>query len=111
LRRSVNFKAITLKVSEEVSGTYSVGAMLVVVTPLLRGGRCHRCLLPGVVIDLSGVGRLLTWLLTCTWDSGRKLLLSSNNSGSIGVLVLLALLIGLSILRWYTSRDDQDLAI
>jgi hypothetical protein len=38
-------------------------------------------------------------------------LLSSNNSGSVGVLVLLALLICLSILRWYTSRDDQDLAI
>jgi hypothetical protein len=107
LRRTVNFKAITLKVSKEVSGTYSVGVMLIVVTPLLRGGRCRRCLLPGVVIHLSDIGRLLT----CTWDSGRKLLLSSNSLGSVGVLVLLVLLICLSILRWYTSRDDQDLAI
>jgi hypothetical protein len=38
-------------------------------------------------------------------------LLSSNSSGSIGVLALLALLIGFSILRWYIRRDDKDLAI
>jgi hypothetical protein len=38
-------------------------------------------------------------------------LLSSNGSGSVGVLALLALLIGFSILRWYIRRNDQDLAI
>jgi hypothetical protein len=38
-------------------------------------------------------------------------LLSSNDSSSVGVLALLALFICLSILRWYVSRDDQDLTI
>jgi hypothetical protein len=38
-------------------------------------------------------------------------LLSSDSSGSIGVLTLLVLLIGLPILRWYVCRNDQDLAI
>jgi hypothetical protein len=38
-------------------------------------------------------------------------LLSSNSSGSVGVLTLLALFICLSILRWYICRDDQDLVI
>jgi hypothetical protein len=81
--------------------------MLIVVASLLRGNRCRRCLLPGVVIDMSGV----EWLLTCTWGSNIKLLLSSNSSGSVGVLTLLALFICLSILRWYICRDDQDLVI
>jgi hypothetical protein len=38
-------------------------------------------------------------------------LLSSNSSGSVGVLALLALLISFSILRWYIHGDNQDLAI
>jgi hypothetical protein len=38
-------------------------------------------------------------------------LLSSDNSGSIGVLTLLVLLIGFPILRWYVRKKDQDLAI
>jgi hypothetical protein len=38
-------------------------------------------------------------------------LLSSDGSGSIGVLTLLTLFICFSILRWYVRRDDQDLAI
>jgi hypothetical protein len=38
-------------------------------------------------------------------------LLSSNSSGSVGVLALLALFICFSILRWYIYRDDQDLVI
>jgi hypothetical protein len=38
-------------------------------------------------------------------------LLSSDSSGSIGVLTLLALLIGFPILRWYISRDDEDLTV
>jgi hypothetical protein len=38
-------------------------------------------------------------------------LLSSDSSGSIGVLTLLVLLIGFPILRWYVCRNDQDLAI
>jgi hypothetical protein len=38
-------------------------------------------------------------------------LLSSDSSGRIDVLTLLALLIGFPILRWYIRRDDQDLAI
>jgi hypothetical protein len=33
------------------------------------------------------------------------------NSGGVGVLALYALLICLSVLRWYIRRDDQDLAI
>jgi hypothetical protein len=37
--------------------------------------------------------------------------LSSNSSSSVGVITLLALLICLSILRWYICKDDQDLAI
>jgi hypothetical protein len=85
--------------------------MLIVVVSLLRGSWCRKCLLPGVVIDLLGVERLLTWLLSCAWDSSSKLLLSSNSSGSVGVLALLALFIYLSILRWYICRDDQDLVI
>jgi hypothetical protein len=38
-------------------------------------------------------------------------LLSSDSSGSIGVLMLLPLLIGFPILRWYVQKNDQDLAI
>jgi hypothetical protein len=38
-------------------------------------------------------------------------LLSSDGSGSIGVLTLLALLVCFSILWWYIRRDGQDLAI
>jgi hypothetical protein len=38
-------------------------------------------------------------------------LLSSNSLGNVGVLVLLALLVGFSILRWYIRRNDQDLVI
>jgi hypothetical protein len=38
-------------------------------------------------------------------------LLSSNSSGSIGILTLLALFICLSILWWYVCRSDQDLTI
>jgi hypothetical protein len=38
-------------------------------------------------------------------------LLSSDNSSSIGILTLLALLICFSMLGWHIHRDDQDLAI
>jgi hypothetical protein len=38
-------------------------------------------------------------------------LLSPISSGSVGVLALLALFICLSLLRWYISGNDQDLAI
>jgi hypothetical protein len=38
-------------------------------------------------------------------------LLSSNSSGSVGILSLLTLRICLSVLRWYICRDDQDLEI
>jgi hypothetical protein len=34
--------------------------------------------------------------------------LSPNSSGSVGVLALLALFIGFSILWWYVCRNDQD---
>jgi hypothetical protein len=74
---------------------------------LLRSSWCRRCLLPGVVIYLSGVSRLLAY----TWGSSSDLLLSSDSYDSIGVVTLLALLIGFPILRWYIRRDDQDLAI
>jgi hypothetical protein len=64
-------------------------------------------LVPGVIIDLTSVSRLLAY----TWGSSSELLLSSDSSSSIGVLTLLALLIGFFILRWYVRRNDQDLAI
>jgi hypothetical protein len=67
----------------------------------------HECLLLGVGVDLSGVGR---WK-ACSWGSDRDLLLSSHSSGSVGVFSLLMLRICLSVLRWYICRDDQDLAI
>jgi hypothetical protein len=68
-------------------------------------------LLPGVIIDLSGVERLLTWLLACTWGNNDDLFLSSNTFDSVGVFPLLALLIYFSILGCYIRRDDQDLVI
>jgi hypothetical protein len=46
---------------------------------LLRSRRCCRCLLPDVVVDLSGVIRLLTG----TWSRGGKLLLSSNTRAAL----------------------------
>jgi hypothetical protein len=81
------------------------------VASLLSSSLCRRCLLPGVVVDLTGIERLLTWLLTCAWGSNSDLLLLSDSSSSVGVLTLLELLICFSILRWYIRRDDQDLAI
>jgi hypothetical protein len=38
-------------------------------------------------------------------------LLSSDNSGGVGVFTLLTLLICFSVLRRYIHGDDQDLAI
>jgi hypothetical protein len=38
-------------------------------------------------------------------------LLTSYSSGGIGVLALYALLICLSVFRWYIRGDDQDLTI
>jgi hypothetical protein len=64
-------------------------------------------LLPGIGVDLSGIGRLQA----CTWGSGRDLLLSSDSSGGVGVFTHLTLRVDFSILRWYICRDDQDLAI
>jgi hypothetical protein len=77
------------------------------VASLLWGRWCHKCLLRGVGIDLSGVSRLKA----CTWGSGCDLLLLSNGTGSVGVFALLTLHICFSILRWYICRDGQDLAI
>jgi hypothetical protein len=107
LRRVVDFESIVLKVPEEVSRTQSVGMRWIIMASLLQSSWCRRCLLPGVGIDLSGVSRLLAY----TWGSSSELLLSSDSSGSIGVLTLLALLIGFPILRWYIHKDDQDLTI
>jgi hypothetical protein len=77
------------------------------VASLLWSYWYHERLLLGVGVDLSGVGR---WK-ACSWGSDRDLLLSSHNSGGVGVFSLLTLRICLSILRWYICRDDQDLAI
>jgi hypothetical protein len=66
LWRVVNFKAVVLEISEEVSCAYSVGTRWVIVASLLRGSWCRKCLLPSVVVDLSGFERLLTWPLACT---------------------------------------------
>jgi hypothetical protein len=77
------------------------------VALLLRGSWCRGFLLPGVGVDLCRVERLLA----CTRSRGSKLLLSSDSSGSVGVLTLLMLFIYFSILRWYIHREDQDLAI
>jgi hypothetical protein len=60
-----------------------------------------------IVIDLFDVNQLLT----SAWSGSGKILLSSNSLGNVGVLVLLALLVGFSILRWYIRRNDQDLVI
>jgi hypothetical protein len=60
LLRVVNFEAVAFKVPEEVSCTYSISSRLIIVALLLRGGWCHRCLLLGVVVDLTGVEQLLT---------------------------------------------------
>jgi hypothetical protein len=111
LWRVVNFKAVALEISEEVPCAYSVGTRWVIVASLLRGSWCRMCLLPSVVVDLSGVEQLLTYMLACTWGSSSDLLLSSDGSGSVGILTLLALLICFSILGWHIRRDDQDLAI
>jgi hypothetical protein len=111
LWRVVNFDAIALEVPEDVSYTYSVGVRWIIVASLLRGSRYRRYLLPSIIADLTGVERLLTWLLACTWGSSGDLLLSSDGSCSVGILTLLALLICFSILRWYFRRDDQDLTI
>jgi hypothetical protein len=89
LRRVVHFKAVVLEVPEEVSCTYSVGARWIIMASLLRGSRCRRCLLPGVIVDLVVALHL----------------------GSSGDLLLLELLIFFSILRWYIRSDNQDLAI
>jgi hypothetical protein len=74
---------------------------------LLWGSWYHKCLLPGVGIDLSGISRLKA----CTWGSGCDLLLSSDSSGGVSVFTLLTLRVYFSILRWYICRDDQDLVI
>jgi hypothetical protein len=84
---------------------------LIIVASLLRSNWRRRYLLTGIVISLSGVNRLLNWLQTYTWGRSNELLLLPNNSGSVGVLMLLALFICLSILWWYVCRNDQDLAI
>jgi hypothetical protein len=77
------------------------------VASLLWSCSYPECLLLGVGVDLSGVGR---WK-ACSWGSGRELLLLSNSSGSVGIFSLLTLRICLSVLRWYICKDDQDLAI
>jgi hypothetical protein len=99
--------SVALEVLEEVSGTQSVGTRWIIAASLLWGSWCRRCLLPDVGVDLTGVNRLLA----CTWCRSSELLLSSNRSGSIGVLTLLTLFICFSILWWYIRRDGQDLAI
>jgi hypothetical protein len=71
----------------------------------LRGGWCY--LRPDVVVDLPGVGYLLTY----GWGSYNEFLLPTSSSGGVGVLALLPLFICFSVLRWYIRRDDQDLAI
>jgi hypothetical protein len=103
LRRVVDFKAIPLKVSQEVSSTQEVctNFMLLVVC------WCCGCLRPDVVIVLSSVA----YVLTCEWDNCSEFLLPTSDSSGVGVLALYALFVCFSFLRWYISRDDQDLAI
>jgi hypothetical protein len=79
----------------------------IIAAAQLWGSWCHKCLLPDVGVNLSSVSRLLAY----TWGSSSELLLSSDGSGSIGVLTFLALFIYFSILRWYVCGDSQDLAI
>jgi hypothetical protein len=100
LWRVVDFKTISLKVPQEVSGVQAIHTRLIVLLSWLRGGWCRVCLLAGV-----------DWLLTCSWDNSGEFLLLTNSSGGVGVLSLLALFVCFSILRWYIHRDDQDLAI
>jgi hypothetical protein len=105
LRRVVDFEAIPLKVPLEVSGTQAIRTRFIALLAWLRGG--WWCLHLDVVVDLPGVGYLLTY----GWGSCNEFLLSTSSSGDVSVLVLLALFICFSILRWYIRRDDQDLAI
>jgi hypothetical protein len=107
LWRVVYFKAISLKVPQEVSGAQAIRTRFIALLAWLRGGWCRGCLLPDVVIDLPGVD----WLLTYGWTSCSELLLSTYHSFNIGILTLVALFIHFSILRWYIRKDDQDLAI
>jgi hypothetical protein len=111
LWRVVDFKAISLKIPQEVSSAQAVRTRLIVLLACLRGGWCCGCLLPDVVVELPKVDWLLTWLLTYGWDSCSEFLLPTNSSGGVGVLALLVLFIRFSVLKWYIHRDDQDLAI
>jgi hypothetical protein len=103
LRRVVDFEAIPLKVSQEVSGAHAVRTRFV----LLRVCWCCRCLRPDVVVALPGVA----CLLTCSLGSCSEFLLPTSGSAGVGVLALHTLFVYFSILRWYICRDDQDLAI
>jgi hypothetical protein len=93
---------------------------------LLRGSWCHKCLLCGIRVGLSGVGIDLpgidvdlssidlsgiSRLKACTWGSSCDLLLLWDISGGVGLFMLLTLRVCFSILQWYICRDNQDLAI
>jgi hypothetical protein len=56
---------------------------------------------------------LLTWLLACTWGSSGNLLLPSDSSGSIGVLMFLALhkLSVRNVVPTLTSDKRQGLSL
>jgi hypothetical protein len=107
LRRVVDFEAILLKVTKEVSGTQAVHMRFVALLVWLRGGWCCGCLRPDVIVALPDIA----YLLTCGWGSCSELLLPASGFGSVGVLALHTLFVCLSIFRWYIRRDDQDLAI
>jgi hypothetical protein len=103
LRRVVDFEAISLKISQEVSSTQVVRMRFM----LLRVCWCHGCLLSEFVVALPSI----SCVLTCGWSSNNEFLLPTSSSSGVGVLALYALFICFSISRRHIHRDDQDLVI
>jgi uncharacterized membrane protein len=107
LWRVVYFKAISLKVPQEVSSAQAIRMRFIALLAWLRSGWCRGCLLPVVVVDLPDID----WLLPYGWSSCSEFLLSTYRSFSVGILALLVLFIRFSILRSDILGEGQDLTI
>jgi hypothetical protein len=110
LRKVVDFVVVLLKVPQEVFSTHAVSTRFVMLLVLLRS--CWSCggLRPDVAYwliagTLSGVGHRLTCGCCICF------MLSTCNSGGVGILALYVLLFRLPGLRRYVCRDYQDLAV
>jgi hypothetical protein len=103
LRRIVDFKAIVLKVPQEVSGTQVAWMTFMVLVICWSYGS----LFPDVVVALPSI----SCVLACDWSSCSEFLLPTSSHVGVGVFTLLALCICFSILRWSIHRDNQDLTV